>query len=128
MVLLLAFLTWADARNRASLPKRSWNIWFGPKPREGEGQARYTLRRSLAAAITLVVLVIPLLFASAPPNEGPNFSGNESVLGMTLFMVFAPLAAMAFIALMATLFSSLVSALFRREHVFDSASGEFVRR
>lgn len=128
LVLLLALVSWADARNRANLPKRSWNLWIGPKPQEGEGQARYTLRRALAAAITLVALVIPLFFASPPPDEGTSFSGNESMLGMAMFMVFGPLAAMSFIAVFATLFSALMSALFRRHHVFDSAAGRFVRR
>ena len=128
LVVLLAVVSWADARNRASLPKRSWNLWIGPKPKEGEAQARYTLRRALTALVTLVVLIIPLFFASPPPDEGTSFSGNESMLGMTIFMVFAPLVAMTIIALVATLFSSLVSAVFRRNHVFDSAAGEFVRR
>lgn len=128
LVLLLAVVGWADARNRASLPKRSWNIWFGPKPQEGESRARFTLRRALTVAITLAVLVIPLMFASPPPDEGTSFSGNESMLGMAIFMVFAPLAAMTILALIATLFSALISGLFRRNHVFDSDTGEFVRR
>lgn len=128
LILLLAVVSWADARNRASLPKRSWNIWFGPKPQNGEGYARYTLRRAFAAMVTLVAVSIPLFFASAPPDEGSSFSGNESIVGMSMFMVFGPLAAMAFITLVATLFSALVSALFRRNHVFDSAAGQFVRR
>ena len=128
LVLLLALVSWADARNRASLPTRSWNIWIGPKPQEGEAQARYTLRRALAATATLVFLIIPLFFISAPPDEGASFTGNESMLGMAVFVVFAPLAAMAFITVVATLFSSLVSVVFRRHHVFDSNVGEFVRR
>ena len=128
LVLLLAVVSWADARNRASLPKRSWNLWIGPKPRENEPLARYTLRRAFAALVALVVLVIPLMFLPRLPDEGASFTGNESMLGMTLFAVLAPLAAMAFITVVATLFSSLITALFRRHHIFDSATGEFVRR
>ena len=128
LVLLLAVVSWADARNRSSLPKRSWNLWIGPRPRANETQARYTLRRALAALVALVVLFIPLLFLPKLPDEGANFTGNESMLGMAMFVVLAPLAAMAFITVVATLFSSLVTAIFRRRHVFDSATGEFVRR
>ena len=128
LVVLLLVVSWADARNRSSLPKRSWNLWIGPKPKEGEGQAHYTLRRAFAASVTLVVLVIPLFFISAPADEGASFTGDESMLGMAVFVVFVPLAAMAFITLAATLFSSLVSVIFRRHHVFDSTAGEFIRR
>ena len=39
LVLLLALLSWADARDKVNLPKRSWNIWVGPKPRDGESEA-----------------------------------------------------------------------------------------
>ena len=128
LVLLLAVVSWADARNRSNLPKRSWNIWIGPKPQDGEGYARFTLRRALASLVTLAVLVLPLFFVSAPPGERANFTGNESVLGLAVVIVFAPLAAMTFLTLMALLFSALVYAIFRRRKVFDSAMGDFVRR
>lgn len=128
LILLLAVVSWADARNKSSLPKRSWNLWIGPKPQDGEGYARFTLRRALASLLTLAFLVLPLFFASAPPDEGTNFSGNESMLGMAILIIFGPLAAMTFLTLMATLFSALVYGLFRRRHVFDGDSGEFVRR
>ena len=128
LILLLAVVSWADARNRSSLPKRSWNVWIGPKPQEGEGYARFTLRRALATLMTLAVLVIPMFFASPPPDEGTSFSGNESMLGMAIFIIFGPLAVMTFLSLMAMLFSALVYALFRRRQVFDSDTGEFVRR
>ena len=124
----MGILARMDSRDRTNLPTRSWNIWFGPKPRDGESRARYTLRRALATSVALVVVVIPLMFASAPPDEGTSFSGDESVVGMAVFMVFGPLAAMAFFTLAALLFSALVSAVFRRRHVFDSAAGEFLRR
>lgn len=128
VVVLLAVLARADSRDRTNRPTRSWNIWFGPKPRDGEGRTRYTLRRALVALVTLVVLVMPLLFISAPPGEGTSFSGDESVVGMAAFMVFAPLTAMAFVTLCALLLSSMVSGLFRRHDVYDAAAGEFVRR
>ena len=128
VILLFALLARADSRDRTNLPTRRWNIWFGPRPQDGESRVRYTLRRALAALVALVVVVVPLLFASAPPDEGTSFSGDESVVGMAVFMVFAPLTAMAFITLAALLFSALVSVVFRRRHRFDSAAGEFLRR
>ena len=128
VVLLLVFLARADSRDRSIRPTRSWNIWIGPKPREGESRARYTVRRALAATVALVFLAVPLLFVSPPPDEGTSFSGDESVVEMAVFMIFAPLTAMAFVALVVLLFSSLVSAVFRRRQVFHGAAGEFVRR
>lgn len=128
VVLLLVVMARADSRDRSNRPMRSWNIWFGLNPKEGESRARYTLRRALAALVTVVVLSIPLLFVSAAPDEGARFSGNESVVEMAVFMIFAPLTAMAFGTLVALLFSSVASAVFRRRHVFNGAAGEFVRR
>ena len=74
VVLLFWGLSRADARNRSNLPKRAWNLWIGPKPREGEGRARFTLRRALAAALALGIVSTPLFLISAPPDEGPDFS------------------------------------------------------
>ncbi len=128
VVLLLVFLARADSRDRSNRPTRSWNIWIGPKPREGESRARYTVRRALAATVALVCLAAPLLFVSPPPDEGTSFSGDESVVEMAVFMIFAPLTAMAFVTLVVLLFSSLVSVVFRRRHVFHGAAGEFRRR
>ena len=123
----MSALFFGEGRDRSARPTRSWNIWFGPKPREGEQRFRYTLRRALAALAVLVVVAIPLLFASPPPDEGTSFSGDESIMEMAVFMVFAPLTAMALVTLFALLFSSLVSVVFRRSHVFRNAAGEFVR-
>lgn len=128
VVLLLVVVARADSRDRSNRPTRSWNIWFGPKPREGETRSRFALRRALAAMAALVIVAIPLLFASPPPDEGTSFSGDESVVGMAVFMIFAPLTVMASVSLLALLCSSLVSAIFRRRHVFHGAAGEFVRR
>ena len=130
VAVLLVFwgLSRADTRNRSNMPTRSWNLWIGPKPREGEGRARYTLRRALAAGITLVVVSIPLYFVAAPPDEGTSFSGQESTVEFAVFLICVPLAAMAFFTLFALLFSALVSAIFREDHVFDIETGEFLRR
>jgi hypothetical protein len=128
VMLLLVVMARVDSRDRSNRPTRSWNIWFGPKPREGETRSRYTLRRALAALTVLVILAIPLLFVSPPPDEGTSFSGDESIAGMAVFMIFAPLTVMAFVSLLALLCSALVSAIFRRRHVFHGAAGEFVRR
>ncbi len=128
VLLFFGVLARLDTRNRSNLPTRSWNIWFGPKPREGEGHARFTLRRALTAAVTLVAVSIPLFVVSAPPDEGTGFSGHESTVGFAVFLVCAPLAAMAFFMLFALLFSALVSAIFRDDHVFDVDAGEFMRR
>ena len=128
ILLFFWVLARADSRNRSNLPTRRWNIWFGPKPKEGEGRARYTLRRALAAAATLVAVSLPLFVVSAPPDEGTSFSGHESTVGFAVFLVCAPLAAMAFFTLFALLFSALVSAFFREDHVFDVDSGDFMRR
>ena len=128
VLVAFAVLARADSRNRSNLPTRSWNLWIGPKPREGEGRARYTLRRALAAGVALVAVSIPLYFVSAPPDEGPDFSGNESTFEFAIFVVCGPLAVMAFFTLCALLFSALVSAIFREDHVFDIETGEFLRR
>lgn len=128
VLMLFALLARADSRDTTNLPTRRWNIWFGLKPREEETRVRYTLRRALAALVTLVAVVIPLLFAPEPPDEGTSFSGDESVVGMALYMLFAPLTAMAVVTLIVLLFSALVSAVFRRRYRFDSAAGEFIRR
>jgi hypothetical protein len=126
-VLALISLYYADARDASNRPTRSWNIWFGPKPREGESRARYTLRRALATLVAFITVVIPLMFVSAPPDEGTSFSGNESIIGMAVFMIFAPLTVMAFVSFVGLLFSSLVSVIFRRHQVFHVESGEFLR-
>ncbi len=128
VVLLLLALARADSRDRSNRPKRAWNIWFGPTPREGESRARYTVRRALAALAALVFLAIPLVLVSPPPNERTGFSGDESLLDLAVFVIFMPLTAMAFVSFVALTCSSVVSAVFRREHVFDVASGDFVRR
>ena len=82
----------------------------------------------VAVLVALAILAIPLYFASAPPDEGTSFQGDESTFGMALFMICAPLAAMAFISMRALLFSALVSAIFRDDHVFNVDTGEFGRR
>ena len=128
VVLALVGLARADSRDRTNRPTRSWNIWFGPKPREGESRARYTLGRAIVALATLVILAVPLVLVSAPPDEGTSFSGEESIFGMAVFMIFAPLAAMTVVAFVALLSSALLSAIFRSDHFFDGAAGEFVRR
>lgn len=128
VVLLLVVLARADSRDRLNRPKRSWNIWFGPTPREGESCARYALRRALAALAVLVFLAVPLVFVSAPPDEGAGFSGDESIVELAVFIVFMPLTAMAFVSFVALIFSSMVSVVFRRGQVFDAASGNFVVR
>lgn len=128
VTLLLVVLARADSRDRYSRPKRSWNIWFGPTPGEGESRARYTVRRALAALAALVVLAVPLMFVSPPSDEGARFSGDESIVDLVVFMIFMPLTAMALVSFVALICSSMVSAIFRRGHVFDVAAGEFVRR
>ncbi len=127
-VLLLVVLARADSRDRSNRPKRSWNIWFGPTPREGESRARYTGRRALAALAALVFLGLPLAFVSPPLDEGTRLSGDESIVDLAVFMIFMPLTAMAFVSFVALIFSSMVSAVFRRGQLFDSAAGDFVGR
>ena len=128
LVLLLWVVMRADSRDRANLPTRSWNVWIGPKPRDGETRARYALRRALVAAIAAVVLVLPLFLISALPDEGASFSGNESILSLVVFIICMPLTAMAIVTLVMALLSAMVSAVFQRHHVFDGAAGEFLRR
>ena len=128
VVLLLVILARADKRNRSQLPTRSWNVWFGPKPRDGERRARYTMRRAGAAMVALLVLAVPLFLIAAPPDEGTSFVGDESTVGFAVFLIFGPLAAMAFISMFALLFSALMSAIFRDDQFFDPDTGEFVRR
>ena len=127
IALALITLYYADARDASNRPTRSWNIWFGPKPREGESRARYTLRRALTTLVAFGIVAIPLMFVSAPPDEGTSFSGSESIVGMTVFMVFAPLAVLAFVSFFGLLFSSLVSVIFRHHQVFRVESGKFLR-
>lgn len=132
IVLAVVVLFWAlaraDSRHRSHLPTRAWNLWIGPKPREGEGRVRYTLRRSLSAAVALVIAAIPLFLISAPPDEGPDFSGQESTVEFAVLLVCGPLAVMAFLTLSTLLFSALVSVIFRSDQVFDLDAGEFMRR
>ena len=128
VVLLLLALARADSRDRSNRPKRAWNIWFGPTPREGESRARYTVRRALAALSALVLVAIPLAFVSPPPDEGTSFSGNESVVELAVFMICMPLTAMALVSFLALIWSSVMSVVFRRGHVFDTSAGDVVRR
>ena len=128
IVLVFVALARMDSRNRSNLPTRSWNLLIGPRPREDESRARYTLRRALAAAVALAVLATPLFLISAPPDEGPDFSGKESTLEFAVFVVCGPLAVMAFFTLCTLLFSALVSAILRSDQVFDTETGEFLRR
>ena len=128
LVLFLWFVMRADSRDRVNLPTRSWNIWFGPKPREGESRARYSLRRALAATIAAIVLALPLFIVSPPPDEGTSFSGNESIVDLLVFMICMPLSAMAVVTLLMALLNALVSVVFQRRHAFDGATGEFLRR
>ena len=128
LVLLLAFMVRADSRDRVNLPTRSWNVWFGPKPREGESPALYSLRRALAASIAAAVLAIPMFFVSGPPDEGTSFSGDESVVDLVVFIICMPLTAMAVVTLLMALLRAAVSAVFQRRHVFDISAGQFLRR
>lgn len=128
ILVLLAALSLADSRNRSNLPTRSWNVWIGPKPQAGESRARFTLRRAFAALLTLAVVAAPLFFVSAPPDEGTSFIGDESTRNFVVFLICAPLAAMAFISLCALLFSALVSAILRSDETFDEVTGEFTSR
>lgn len=128
VLLVLLLLACLDARGPSNLPVRSWNVFIGPKPRDGEAQALYTLRKALAALVMAAVVVLPLFFVSAPPDEGARFSGNESTIDLAVFIICAPLAAMAFLTVFASLFSAMIYAIFRRRHVFDSERGAFIRR
>ena len=128
IVLVFVVLSRLDSRNRSNLPTRDWNVWIGPKPREEESRARFTLRRAVAAAVALVVLSTPLFLISRLPDEGPDFSGQESTFDFAIFVVCGPLAVMAFLTLCTLLFSALVSALLRSDQVFDTETGEFQSR
>ncbi|MDH3435342.1 MAG: hypothetical protein OEM60_15870 [Gammaproteobacteria bacterium] len=90
---------------------------------EGRG-----LRRALSAAAALASAAIPLAFVSRIPESNTDLSGDGSIIETAVFVIFAAPAAMAVVTLVALLFSSIVSAIFRRRHVFDNAAGEFVRR
>ena len=125
-VVAMISLYYVDARDASNKPTRSWNIWFGLNPREGESRTRYTLRRAQATLVAFIAVVIPLMFVSSPFDESSSFSGNESIIGMAVFMIFAPLTAMAFVSFVGLLISSLVSVIFRRDQVFHVESGEFL--
>lgn len=128
VLLVLLLLACFDTRGPSNLPVRSWNIFIGPKPRHGETQALYTLRKALAVLVMMAVVALPLFFVSTPPDEGTGFSGNESIIDLAVFMICAPLSAMAFLTVVASLFSAMIYAIFRRRHIFDSETGAFVRR
>ena len=120
IVVLFGFLLLArlDVRGPANLPVRSWNVFFGPKPRDGETQAGYTLRKAIAALITTVVVAIPLFFLSALPDEGANFTGNESTFELLVFIIFAPLATMSAFSVVGSVFGTLILAVFLIKIVF----------
>ncbi|MGI9205295.1 MAG: hypothetical protein ACR2Q3_14865 [Woeseiaceae bacterium] len=128
VLLVLWLLARLDVRGSSNLPVRSWNIFIGPKPRDGESQVQFSLRKALVALVTTAVVTLPLLFVSAVPDEGADFSGNESIIDLAVFIICGPLAAMAFLTVVASLFSTMVSAIFRRRKIFDSETGAFIRR
>lgn len=128
VLLVLWLLVRLDVRGPSNLPIRPWNIFIGPKPRDGETQALYTLRKALAALMTTAIVALPLFFVSAPPDEGTSFSGNESPIDLVVFITCAPLAAMASLTVVASVFNAMVYAVFRRGHIFDSQSDAFIRR
>ncbi len=130
IAVLIGFLLLArlDVRGPSNLPVHAWNVFFGPKPKDGETQAAYSLRKAIAALAATAILALPLFFVSAIPDEGADFSGNESVVDLAILIIFAPLTAMALLTAIGSLLATLVCAVFRRRHVFDPESGTFVHR
>ena len=127
-LLVLLSLALLDQRGPANLPVRSWNIFVGPKPRDGETQTLYTLRKGLSALLVTVVAALPLFFVSAVPDEGSRYTGNESTFDLAVFIVCMPLALMAALTVVSSFFCAIVFAIFRRRHSFDSETGAFVKR
>lgn len=127
VLLVLWLLIRLDVRGPSNIPTRSWNIFIGPKPRDGETRARYALRKAIAALVAAVIAALPLFFISALPDEGSSFSGNESIIDLVVFIICAPLAAMSILTVLASLFHAMICAIFRRRHIFDPEINAFVR-
>jgi len=107
---------------------RSWNIRIGVSPKNGESQVRFMIRETLFALLGLTVFAIPLFLVSAPPDEGTSFRGDESILQMTVWVVFLPLAAMALVVTTGRVLKMLVMAPFVYRRSFDQLTESFVER
>lgn len=130
IAVLVGFLILArlDVRGPSNQPVYAWNIAFGTKPRDGETQAGFTFRKLVAALVATVVLAIPLFLGPTVPDEGANFTGNESTIGLLIVIVFLPLTALSALTAAGAILALPIHALFRRNHVFDSTEDAFVRR
>ena len=107
---------------------RSWNIRIGVSPKPGENQVRFMVREILFALLGFAIFVVPPLLVSAPPDEGTSFRGDESILDMTVWIVFMPLAAMALVLATARVLKTIAVAPFVYHRSFDQLSGSFVKR
>lgn len=125
---LIGFLVFRNSHNRKPTKTKSWNIRFGQLPKHGENQIRYMLKCGIFASVWLIALVTPLLFVSLPPDEGTRFTGDESIVDFAVLIIFFPLSAMAFVAVVGCLLKTILLSLFWRHRVFDKAAGKFVRR
>ena len=78
--------------------------------------------------MTMAIVALPLFFVSAPPDEGTIYSGDESTIDFVVFVICAPLAAMASLTIVALVFKAMIYVVFRRGHIFDSETDAFIRR
>lgn len=125
LIILFFVLARVDSRDYSGQPVKKWNIWIGPLPQDGEKQARYMLRRAGAALASFIVMALIMYFIPSIPDEGTSFSGDESIVSLVVFILCAPLAAMAFVVFAVSLLRTAILAMFRRGYVFDEKAGKF---
>lgn len=126
--MLFVAIVRVDARDYSGQPVKTWNVWIGPLPQDGEKQARYMLRRTLVSLASFLVMALVLYFVPSIPDERTSFSGDESIVSLIVFIFCTALAVMAFVVFAVSLLRAAILAIFRRDYLFDEKAGKFQRQ
>ncbi len=113
---------WRRPYPRAS---KSLNVWFGPLPKHGENQIRYSLRDALYALAWSAGLFLPVVLLV---KWGVRV-GFESETPVTLQVIFAILLGLAYLMafnLAACLIKAFFWSLFGHQRAFNETLGKFV--
>ena len=105
---------------------RRLNVWFGPRPRHGERQIRFTLRDA-GVTLAFLALSMTILRATRFPDEGAEFLGNESLLVGVLVIFLGCLSVLAIFKTLGCALTLVFLVLFRRKAVFDIHTRQFVK-